>query len=331
MDLFPTDWTNVRLAAPLWLLGLVLLAAHALWQRRRAAAVRRPYGVRVATTAEAARLAPPAAVRWRRLPAALRYGALALAFVALARPQGRSAARTQSAEGIDVMLVLDTSTSMNATDLFPSRFEAAQAVATDFVRGRASDRIGLVVFAGKAFTQAPLTLDYAFLQRMLALTQTGMLEDGTAIGSALATAVARLRDADAKSKVVILLTDGRNNRGEVDPETAAAVAETEGVRVYAIGVGDPAARADPFGEAAPEIDEAVLRRVAERTGGAYYLATSREALASIYDEIGRLETSRLDQKVYANVDERFAPLLALALLLLLVERLLAATWLRTYP
>ncbi|MBE2185724.1 MAG: VWA domain-containing protein, partial [Rhodothermales bacterium] len=252
----------------------------------------RPYGVRVASATDASRLPLTAAVRWRGLPGALRYAALALMLVALARPQEQSAVRTRSTEGVDILLVLDTSTSMNATDLFPSRFEAAQSVASDFIRGRTSDRIGLVVFAAKAFTQAPLTLDYPFLQRMLAMTQTGMLEDGTAIGSALATAVARLRDATAKSKVVILLTDGQNNRGEVDPETAAAVAEAEGVRVYAVGVGDPSVQAAEFGvDRRPEIDETTLRGVAERTGGRYYLATSRDALAGIYDEISRLETS----------------------------------------
>lgn len=329
MDVFATDWTHVRFAAPLWLLGLPLLAA-VWWARRRRA--ERPYGVRVASAAEASRLPITAAVRWRGLPEALRYAALAFVLVALARPQEQSSVRTRSTEGVDILLVLDTSTSMNATDLFPSRFEAAQSVASDFIRGRTSDRIGLVVFAGKAFTQAPLTLDYPFLQRMLTMTHTGMLEDGTAIGSALATAVARLRDATAKSKVVILLTDGQNNRGEVDPETAAAVAETEGVRVYAVGVGDPSVQAPEFGvDRGPEIDEATLRSVAERTGGRYYLATSRDALAGIYDEISRLETSRLDQRVYTDVAERFAVFLTLALLLLLVERLLAATRLRTFP
>ena len=329
MDLFATDWTHVRFAAPLWLLGLPLLAVF-WWMRRRQ--TERPYGVRVASATAASRLPLTAAVRWRGLPMALRYAALALVLVALARPQEQSAVRTRSTEGVDILLVLDTSTSMNATDLFPSRFEAAQSVASDFIRGRTSDRIGLVVFAAKAFTQAPLTLDYPFLQRMLAMTQTGMLEDGTAIGSALTTAVARLRDATAKSKVVILLTDGQNNRGEVDPETAAAVAEAEGVRVYAVGVGDPSVQAEEFGvDRRPEIDETTLRGVAERTGGRYYLATSRDALAGIYDEISRLETSRLDQRVYTDVAERFVVFLALALLLLLVERLLAATRLRTFP
>jgi len=325
MDLFGIDWSHVRFAAPLWLLGLPLLAVF-WWMRRRQ--TERPYGVRVASATDASRLPLTAAVRWRGLPGALRYASVALVLVALARPQEQSAVQTRSTEGVDIMMVLDTSTSMGTTDLFPSRFEAAQSVASDFIRGRTSDRIGLIVFAGKAFTQAPLTLDYPFLQRMLAMTQTGMLEDGTAIGSALATAVARLRDATAKSKVAILLTDGQNNRGEVDPETAAAVAEAEGVRVYTVGVGDPSKRDV---DQRLQIDEATLRRVAERTGGRYYLATSRDALAGIYDEISRLETSRLDQRVYTDVAERFAGFLALASVLLLAERLLAATLLRTFP
>src|SRR5690625_2820725 len=176
-------------------------------------------------------------VRLRPLPVVLRGVAIALAIVAMARPQERNVYVEHTSEGIDIMLVLDTSTSMRARDFHPNRFEAARDVAAEFVRNRTSDRVGLVVFAGKAFTQAPLTIDYQFLLRMLGEVQIGVVEDGTAIGNALAMAVARLRESDAASRVVILLTDGQNNRGEIDPVTAAELARTLGSRVYTVGVG----------------------------------------------------------------------------------------------
>ena len=332
-EVFDVAWTGLTFAQPLWLLGLLALPFLAWRQRRRT----RRVGLRVGTVVDARPVRPGAAVRWRGLPTILRYGALALALLALARPQERNVSRTREAEGVDIVLVLDTSTSMRATDLAPNRFEAARDVAADFIRGRTSDRIGLVVFAAKAFTQAPLTLDYAFLQRMLATTDTGVLEDGTAIGSALATAVARLKTSKAASKVVILLTDGQNNRGEVDPLTASEVAQALGVRVYSVGVGAEGASTTvetPFGprrQPAGEIDEATLQTVAERTGGRYFRATSRTALEGIYDEIGRLETSAVDDRTYTDVAERYAVFLLPALVLLLLERLLAATWLKRFP
>jgi Ca-activated chloride channel family protein len=279
-------------------------------------------------------------MRLAALPAVLRMGALALGILALARPQVEDVRRTRSAEGIDIMLALDTSTSMRAEDFDPNRFKAAQSVASEFIKGRTSDRVGLVVFAAKAYTQAPLTLDYAFLQQMLEEVRVGVVKDGTAIGTALAMAVNRLRETEAKSKVVVLLTDGQNNRGEVDPVTAAQVAETMGVRVYSIGVGS---RGDaPFVVDRPftgsqrrsvpvEIDEEMLRTVAETTGGRYFRATSKRALREIYDEISRLEKSEIDERVYTDQEERYPRFLVPAVVLVLIEVLLSTTVFRRFP
>src|SRR5690606_14408458 len=214
------------------LLALVLLVGVWEWWRAR-----RRAGLRFSNVAPAKAAPPTLWARLRGLPAGLRLAALTLGIVALARPQDRNTVQERYAEGVDIMLVLDTSTSMRAQDFQPNRFEAARDVAAEFIRGRLSDRIGLIVFAAQAFTQTPLTLDYAFLLRMLGEVETGMIEDGTAIGTALATAVSRLKDSTAESKVVILLTDGQNNRGEIDPVTASDVAQAMGVRIYSIGVG----------------------------------------------------------------------------------------------
>jgi Ca-activated chloride channel family protein len=266
--------------------------------------------------------------------------ALALGIVALARPQVENVIRTRSAEGIDIMLVLDTSTSMRAEDFRPNRFEAAKDVAAEFIDSRVSDRVGLVVFAAKAYTQAPLTLDYAFLQRMLEDVRVGVVEDGTAIGTALAMAVNRLQDTEAKSKVVILLTDGQNNRGEIDPVTASEVASTMNVRVYSIGVGSegraPFVVNRPFSgsqrQMMPvEIDEDMLRTVATQTGGRYFRATSKRALRQIYGEIGEMETSKVDERVYTDVEERYPRYLVPALALIVLDVLLAATLFRRFP
>ena len=254
--------------------------------------------------------------------------------------QDRDTIVERFAEGVDIIMVLDTSTSMRAQDFEPNRFEAAREVAGEFIRGRVSDRVGLVVFAAKAFTQAPLTLDYSFLQQMLAEVEVGVIEDGTAIGTALAMAVNRLKETDAKSKVVILLTDGQNNRGEIDPVTAADVAEAVGVRVYTIGVGAhgeaPFIIDHPFAgrqrRMVPvEIDEEMLSSVAENTGGKYFRATNKEALSTIYDEIGELEKTKVEERIYTDHTERYASFLWPAFALLLLEILLSTTRLRRFP
>ena len=296
------------------------------------------HGLRFSVAGDATALPTTGWARWRWLPDALVLAALALGILALARPQQTDSIRQRTTEGIDIVLALDISTSVTAEDFAPNRFEAAKTVAAEFVRGRESDRIGLVVFAAQAYTQAPLTLDYVFLQTMLRDVRMGVIEDGTAIGTALATATARLRDSDAESKVVILLTDGQNNRGQVDPQTAAEAAAALGVKVYAIGVGGDGSaprRRVPFGGilSAPtaDVDEDALRAVAQTTGGRYFRATDAQALRSIYDSISELERTEIEETVYLDVDERYPFALWPALACLLLAVTLSATRLREVP
>jgi Ca-activated chloride channel family protein len=318
----------------LWLLLLVPLVGAWTWWR-----VRRPDGLRYSDVGLAAGAPASWRVRLRGLPAVLRMAALALGIVALARPQVQDVIRTKTAEGIDIMLALDTSSSMRAEDFRPNRFEAAQAVAGSFVEGRVSDRVGLIVFAAEAYTQVPLTLDYDFLRRMLERVSIGVVEDGTAVGTALATAVNRLKETEAESKVVVLLTDGRNNRGEIDPATAAEIASTIGVRVYAIGVGaagDKSASLPPghLEERQPGesgVDEQMLRTVASTTGGRYFSASSKEALRRIYDEIDAMEATEVDERVYTDREEWYAWFLGPAFALVGLEVLLATTVFRRFP
>ena len=260
--------------------------------------------------------------------------------VALARPQTGVTAENVSTQAIDVLLAIDVSGSMLAEDLTPNRLEAAKEVAADFAAARPSDRIGVVIFAGKAFTQVPLTLDHSVVGSLIGELEVGMVEDGTAVGMGLATAVKRLRASEASSKVVILLTDGRNNRGEIDPITAADAAAALGVRVYTIGAGARGVArvpvTDGFGHRRyvtmrVDVDEGTLRAVAEKTGGRYYRATDRASLEAIYGEIDELETTEILVENYTSYGERFRIPLAAGLILLLAEAALASTWLRTLP
>ena len=317
----------------LWLLLAVPALGAWVWWRRR-----REGGLRYSDVGPARRAPVSWTVRWRWLPAALRMGALALGILALARPQTQAVTRTQEAEGIDIMLVLDASSSMRAEDFQPTRFEAARAAAGDFVEGRVSDRVGLIVFAAEAYTQVPLTLDYAFLRRMLDEVEIGAVEDGTAVGTALATAVNRLKDSEAESKVAILLTDGRNNRGQIDPRTAAEVAQTMGVRVYAIGVGSSEQPSSQM-ESVPDerrggstgVDAEMLRAVSASTGGQYFSATNRDALQNIYAEIDTMETAPVDERIYTARSEQYPWFLGGALGLVLVEVALSTTLFRRFP
>jgi Ca-activated chloride channel family protein len=328
---------TLTFAHPEWLWLLVFLPVVGLWEWVRA---RRSHGLRFSSVSIARTAGGTIWTKLRGLPPILRLLGLGLAIVALARPQERNVVREAFAEGVDIVMVLDTSTSMRAQDFSPNRFEAAKEVGADFIRGRKSDRVGLVVFAAKAFTQAPLTLDYDFLLDMLDEVEVGVVEDGTAIGTALAMAVNRLRETEAASKVVILLTDGQNNRGEIDPVTAADVAEALGVRVYAIGVGTygeaPFVIDHPFAgrqrRMMPvEIDEDMLRSVAERTGGRYFRATNKDALRNIYSEIGELEKTKIEERIYSDYAERYALFLFPALGFVLLEVLLSTTRLRRLP
>lgn len=269
---------------------------------------------------------------------ALEMCALALLIVALARPQSSSKNQKINVEGIDIVLTMDISSSMLAQDLKPDRLEAAKNVAADFVKGRPGDRMGLVVFASETFTQVPLTTDHSMLLNMLKDMKCGMLEDGTAIGDGLASSVSRLKDSEAISKVVILLTDGDNNAGSVDPATAAEMAKLFGIRVYTIGAGTrgtaPYPVQTPFGgiqyqQIPVNINEPLLQQIADETGGKYYRATSNEKLQQIYDEIDQLERSKIEINEFTRVHEEFLPLVIWSLALLLLVFILRHTVLKS--
>lgn len=265
--------------------------------------------------------------------------ALSLIIVVLARPQSSESWDSTTTEGIDIVMAIDVSTSMLARDLKPDRLEAAKDVAVKFIAGRPYDRIGLVVFAGESFTQCPLTTDHAVVTNLLRETQTGIIEDGTAIGNGLATSINRLRESDAISRVVILLTDGENNRGEIPPLTAAKIAETYGIRVYTIGVGTigtaPYPMPTPFGtqiqQVQVKIDEEGLQNIADITGGKYFRATNNEKLSEIYEEIDQLEKSKIDVKEFSKKKEEFMPFASWALLLLVIGLLLKMSVFRSLP
>lgn len=275
----------------------------------------------------------------RHLLFACKVLAIVFLVAALARPQSSNSWQTYSSEGIDIVLGLDISTSMLARDFTPDRLEAAKEVATKFILERPQDRIGLVVFAGESFTQCPLTTDQAVLVNLLREVQSGMIEDGTAIGLGLANAVNRLKDSPAKSKVVILLTDGVNNRGSIAPVTAADLAKTYGIRVYTIGVGTygeaPYPVQTPFGiqlqNTPVEIDEAVLKQIASVTGGQYFRATDNDKLQQIYNEIDQLEKSKVEVKHFSKREEQYFWFGLVGMLLLITEALLRYTILRKIP
>lgn len=271
------------------------------------------------------------------VPFALRVIAITLLSLALARPQLSNRWQSESTEGIDIMMALDISGTMQAEDLKPNRLEAAKAVATDFVIARPNDNIGLVVFAGESFTQCPLTTDHAVLVNLFKSVKFGMIEDGTAIGLGLANAVNRMKDSPTKSKVVILLTDGSNNRGDIDPATAAEIAKTFGIRVYAVGVGSYGQARVPvqtpmgvqYMTMDSEFDEETLRRIASTTGGEYFRATDNSSLKAIYEKIDQLEKSKIRVREYSKRSEHFAPFILAALVCLLLEILLRYFVLRT--
>lgn len=257
--------------------------------------------------------------------------------LALARPQNKLTTIERNAEGIDIVMVLDMSSSMRAEDLKPNRFEAARTVAKDFVDKRISDRIGLVTFAMKSFTVVPPTLDYRLLKQLIDEVEMGIIEDGTAIGMGIATAINRLKDSEAKSKVIIVLTDGQNNAGEIDPVTAADLAVTYGIKIYTIGAGTrgtaPYPVQDPiFGRRYQNIqvniDEEMLTEVANLTGGRYYRATDSDQLAEIYNQIDELEKSEVEEVIYTDYEDRYPFYLGASILLLLTGFIIDRIWLR---
>lgn len=276
----------------------------------------------------------------RHLPFLLRLLVITCIILALARPQTHYDQTTVEGEGIDIVLCLDVSGSMLAQDFQPNRLEAAKQVAIDFVRNRPVDRFGLVIFSGESFTQCPVTGDHAAVISQITEADGSFLQDGTAIGSGLATAVDRLRRGSAKSKVVILLTDGENNSGLIDPKTAKEIAKAYGVKVYTIGMGTEGYAGAPvrvpdgqivIQQEKVNIDEPLLREIAEETGGKYFRAMANQSLQDIYKEIDRMEKSKTEIITNRIFTERFYPLTLLAIALILLELILKMTLLRQFP
>ena len=315
----------------LWLLTLLVpMIGYYVWRTLQGGA-----SIQISSVAGVVRA--PRTVRYylRHLPFALRAAAFALLVVALARPQDVEQNVRTNTEGIDIMLAIDVSGSMLARDFKPDRITAAKEVAGSFIADRYGDRIGLVVFAAEAFTQSPLTTDQSTLQTLLARIRSGLIEDGTAIGNGLATAINRLRESDAKSKVIILLTDGVNNQGQIAPMTAAEIAKAQGIRVYTIGVA-PYPAIDMFGNLTfvnqkVEIDEKVLKAISDMTGGRYFRATDKEKLKAVYDEINQLEKSKIEVMEHISYHELFLTWALAALGLLFAEFLLSNLVLKRIP
>ena len=319
----------------LWLLALLLPLAigYVLYQSKWNATVR----------LSSLRPLERAPTSWRyylrHFPTVLRLLTIGLVIVALARPQSSESWSDKEVEGIDMVICNDISGSMRARDFKPDRLAAAKDVAAEFINSRPSDRIGLVIFAGESFTQCPLTTDHKVVTSLLAEIKSGMLEDGTAVGLGLATSVARLKESDAKSKVVILLTDGVNNQGEVSPQTAGEIAREFGIRVYTIGVGTrgqaPIPVQTPFGEQTQmmdvEIDEEILTEIAQMTGGKYFRATNKTALVDIYKEIDQLEKTRISVIEFSEKNDEYLLFALAAGLFFILEILLRYTVLRTVP
>lgn len=329
-----------RFADPYYLLLLVIvpLLAWYHWRRRH----RLTGKIRYSTLRHMKKLPLTWRQRWRQHAYIFRLLIITLIILGLARPQSGTRKQEITTEGIDIMIVLDVSTSMLAEDFKPkNRIEAAKEVAKEFIMGRNNDRIGLVIFAGEAFTQCPLTLDYGVLNELMDKVQVAPQEwDGTAIGSGIATAVMRLRDSKAKSKVIVLLTDGRNNAGEIDPLTAAQIAQTFDIRIYTIGAGSVGSALYPvddpiFGRRyvsmAVEIDENLLRRIADKTTGKYFRATDTEKLRQIYKEINEMEKTKIQVKEFTKYKELFVNYAGVGLFLLLLEIFLLHTVLRKLP
>ena len=320
----------------LWLLLLLVpMAAYYVWRTRQGGAA-----LQVSTVAGVAGAPRTARYYLRHLPFVLRCAALALLVVALARPRSAEHNARSTSEGIDIVLAIDISTSMLAQDLRPDRITAAREVAGSFIADRHGDRIGLVAFAGEAFTQSPLTTDQGTLQTLLGRIRSGVIEDGTAIGNGLATAINRLRESNAKSKVIILLTDGENNSGQIAPLTAADIAKSQGIKVYTIGVGTrgmaPYPTTDYFGnpvtvQAKVQIDEGMLRKIAETTGGRYFRATDKAKLQAIYDEINTLEKSKVEITEYTTFREEYLAWALAGLALLVLEFLARSLWFKSLP
>lgn len=321
----------------LWALLLLPLLAYWFWRRDgySRAALRYPEAGYLAG------LTANSGARWRHLLSLLRLASIALVIIALARPRNSDEkTRSRSSEGINIVLAVDLSASMLAQDFKPDRLEATKRVAQNFIKDRPGDRIGLVVYAGESYTQTPLTTDHRVLLNSLKELKHGLIEDGTAIGMGLATAVNRLKEASGKGKVVILMTDGENNRGQIDPQTAAQLAQEYQIRVYTIGVGSKGTARTPvaydgrggfrYAQVPVSIDEELLREIAQNTGGRYFRATDQDKLQAIYQEIDQLEKTQLQELKFYTYDEKFSLFALWALGLFCLELILRYSWLKSF-
>ncbi|MEA2043406.1 MAG: VWA domain-containing protein [Bacteroidota bacterium] len=321
----------------LWILPLLIILPMLFW-----------YGLKKRKSQATLKISSVASLKntgisykryFRHLLFLLRTAAIGSIIIALARPQLINNSENRTSEGIDIIIALDISSSMLARDFDPNRLEASKEVAMKFINGRENDRIGLVVFSGESFTQCPLTTDHAALLNLFKSIEQGMIEDGTAIGLGLLNSVNRLKESKAKSKVIILLTDGVNNKGEADPLTAADIAAKYGLRVYTIGVGKNGYAPYPvqtmFGmqyqQMEVKIDEETLKIIAQKTGGEYFRATNNEALKEVYKKIDKLEKSEIEVKMYQTKTEKFLVFVIIAALLLLPEIILRSTVFRNIP
>ncbi|MBN1466019.1 VWA domain-containing protein [candidate division KSB1 bacterium] len=330
-----------RFANPHFLLLLIVLPLMVYWYLRTLRMKRSAATLRYSNLGIIKKLKSSTRKQLRHSLFIFRLLAIALLIIAFARPQSGQKESEVQTEGVDIILAMDISSSMLAEDFKPkNRLETAKVVAADFIQGRKNDRIGLVVFAAQSFTQCPLTLDYGIVLRFLQEVEIGMIEDGTAIGMAIGNCVNRLKDSSAKSKVVILLTDGVNNRGELDPITAAKVAKTFDVRIYTIGAGKRGDALYPindpiFGKryqrVPVQIDEELLRQISAITDAQYFRATDKTSLEQIYAEIGEMEKTKIEVKEYTRYSELFLPYTLAALFLLLLEIILANTKFRKLP
>jgi Ca-activated chloride channel family protein len=298
--------------------------------------------IKISTMSGFEGIQPTFKTRMRHSIIVLRVLSIILLIIVLARPQSRSSWKDVKTEGIDIVLSLDISSSMLAKDFKPNRLDAAKDIAEEFIDSRPNDRIGLVIFSGEAFTQCPLTSDHAVIKNLFSGIHMGMIKDGTAIGDGLATAVTRVKDSKAKSKVVILLTDGVNNQGSVPPVTAAEIAKAFGVRVYTVGVGTIGQALSPTGLVYPdgtmeyvyvpvEIDDKTLTAIADMTGGKYFRATDNNKLKEVYKEIDRMEKTIFEEKNFTNKAEHFLPFALSAAFLLLIEFILKNTIYKSIP
>ncbi len=313
----------------LWLLIAILpLIAWYVWRHRQS------FGSLEFSSLKAFEKTPTAwRYRFRHFLFALRMFALAALIIAFARPQSTDRWEERDVEGVDIILALDISGSMLAEDFKPNRIEAAKTIGMEFIASRPDDRFGLVIYAGESFTQCPLTLDHATLMNLFSQVTDGMIEDGTAIGSGIATSVNRLKNSDAESKVIILLTDGVNNRGIISPMAAAEIAKSYGIRIYGIGIGSIGKAPFPFRTPRGiqyqmvdvEIDEELLKDIADMTGGKYFRATDEDGLRQIYREIDEMEKTKLEVTMYSKPREEFFWLLVIAASLLFIDKLLGLT------